>query len=64
MELFYLSSTWHGKGLRLLITDHLEWSDEVNHLLVLQEKINAYIGFCENHQYNQVYTNREWSELV
>lgn len=47
----------HGKGIRLLISDHLGWSDEYNHLLALQEKINAYIAFCEEHQYNQVYKN-------
>ncbi len=44
-----------GKGIRLLITDHLDWSNEYHHLLALQEKINAYIAFCEDHQYNQVY---------
>lgn len=45
----------NGEGIRLLITDHLDWSDEYNHLLALQEKINAYIAFCEEHQYRQVY---------
>lgn len=44
-----------GKGIRLLITDHVDWSDEYNHLLALQEKINSYITFYEEHQYNQVY---------
>lgn len=44
-----------GRGIRLLIVDHLDWSNEYNHLLVLQEKINAYIAFCEEHQYNQIY---------
>lgn len=43
-----------GNGIRLLITDHLDWNDEYNHLLVLQEKINSYIVFCEEHQYNQI----------
>lgn len=46
-----------GKGIRLLISDHLDWNNEYNHLLVLQEKINAYIVFCEEHQYNQIYPN-------
>ena len=41
--------------IRLLITDHLDWTDEYHHLLALQEKINAYIIFFENHQYKQVY---------
>lgn len=46
-----------GKGIRLLIADHLDWSNEYNHLLVLQEKINDYIIFCEEHQYNEIYGN-------
>ncbi|MBE6839016.1 MAG: hypothetical protein E7507_05675 [Ruminococcus sp.] len=41
--------------LRLLITDHLDWSDEYSHLLALQEKINSYIGFCEGKEYNEFY---------
>lgn len=45
------------KGIRLLIADHLDWSNEYQHLLLLQEKINAYIVFCESKQYNQVYKN-------
>lgn len=50
---------WDKKenAIRLLITDHLDWSDEYNHLLLLQEKINAYIAFCEQRQYNQIYEN-------
>lgn len=48
-----------GKSIRLLITDHIEWSDEYNHLLILQEKINAYIAFCEEHQYEQIYKELE-----
>ena len=45
----------NGKVLRLLITDHIDWNDEYRHLVALQEKINAYIGFCEDRQYRQVY---------
>lgn len=33
------------KGIILLITDHLEWKDEYQHLIMLQAKINAYISF-------------------
>jgi hypothetical protein len=32
----------------LTISDHLEWDDNNEHLLVLQEKINAYIGSIES----------------
>ncbi len=43
--------------LRMLISDHLEWNDEYNHLLALQEKINDYISFCEEEQYYEIYKN-------
>ena len=39
------------KGIILLITDHVDWSDEYQHLVMLQEKINAYITFLEEKQY-------------
>lgn len=44
-----------GEGIRLLISDHLDWENEYEHLLILQKKINSYIDFCEDHQYEQVY---------
>lgn len=52
-----IALTQDGTGLVLLITDHLDWSNEYAHLLALQEKINAYILFCEEHQYQQIYKN-------
>ena len=39
-----------NETMKMLITDHLDWQDEYKHLLILQEKINAYIGFCESGQ--------------
>lgn len=45
------------KSIRLLISDHLDWENEYEHLISLQEKINAYISFCENQQYNAIYKN-------
>ena len=41
----------NGKALILLISDHLDWKNEYDHLLRLQEKINSYITFCEEHQW-------------
>lgn len=32
----------------LTISDHLEWSLENNHILLLQEKINTYLSFIES----------------
>ncbi|MEL7570772.1 MAG: DUF6572 domain-containing protein [Eubacteriaceae bacterium] len=50
-----------GKKLILLITDHLDWNNEYDHLSKLQEKINSYIGFLENKQYNEIYPDKEFS---
>lgn len=47
------------KGIILLITDHLDWSDEYQHLVMLQEKINAYITFLEEKQYEEIYKEAE-----
>ena len=32
----------------LTISDHLEWDDNNEHLLILQNKINTYISFVES----------------
>ena len=39
-----------------MITDHLPWSDEEAHLLLLQEKLNTYIAFVESGQILKVST--------
>ncbi|MHC1723774.1 MAG: DUF6572 domain-containing protein [Aminipila sp.] len=43
------------KGLMLMLADHLDWENEVEHLNILQEKINAYLSFIESNQYLQTY---------
>jgi hypothetical protein len=35
----------HSPEVRLVITDHLDWSDPHTHCLQLQSKINAYLDF-------------------
>jgi hypothetical protein len=44
--------------LMLLVTDHLDWQNEYEHLILLQDKINAYIGFLEIEQYKEVYPEK------
>ncbi|QQX61191.1 DUF6572 domain-containing protein [Pseudomonas chlororaphis] len=42
---------WEPDNVILVITDHLEWGDKTQqgeHLLLLQEKINTYIAFIES----------------
>lgn len=55
-----IAVTNDDEGIILLITDHLEWKDEYNHLVILQEKINAYISFLESGQYKEIYNNKEF----
>lgn len=50
-----IASDKEGEGIRLLITDHLDWSNEYHHLLALQEKNKYLYCFCEEQQYKQAY---------
>lgn len=52
-----MALTEDNKGIALLITDHLDWSDEYKHLITLQEKINTYVAFLEEKQYEDTYKN-------
>jgi len=59
-----IAITPDGEGIKFLITDHLNWTDEYKHLLVMQEKINIYIMFLESGQYKDVYINMEFQYVV
>jgi hypothetical protein len=50
-----------GEKLMLLITDHLDWINEYEHLNLLQSKINAYISFLESEQYKEIYPGRQFN---
>jgi len=50
--------------LSLMISDHLDWELEPEHLLFLQEKINTYIGFIQEKQYVEFYPGREFDSYV
>lgn len=39
----------------LMIADHLDWENELQHLTLLQDKINSYISFIESGQIYDVY---------
>ena len=47
----------HKDGFQLgrPLCDHLEWANEYDHLIQLQNKINSYIGFIESRQYEKIY---------
>ncbi|QIK63242.1 hypothetical protein G7068_08555 [Leucobacter viscericola] len=54
--------------LRLLITDHLPWDGfedfEYEHLELLQNKINAYLGYIESRQFEQNFPERHFERFV
>ena len=43
--------------LDLLITDHLDWENEYEHLVILQDKINIYLGYIESKQFFVTHPN-------
>ena len=53
-----------GEGLILMLADHLDWKNESEHLTLLQDKINAYIGFIESNQYSDNYPDRVFEYYV
>ncbi len=47
----------------LSIFDHLDWTDEQEHLLLLQEKINSYLDFIETGQIQEDFPKAEGARL-
>ena len=57
------------KAICLLLTDHLAWKgddslSEYDHLMLLQEKINAYISYLESKQYEEQYPSEVFDMAV
>jgi len=48
----------------LTISDHLPWDDENEHLLLLQDKINLYLGVIENGQLFDNYPNAKGRHII
>jgi len=53
-------------ALVLLLADHLAWEgqeapSEVDHLKLLQDKINAYISFLESDQFKETYLDEDFA---
>jgi hypothetical protein len=49
--------------VKLTIADHLDWEDPLSHLLLLQDKINAYLAFYESGQMYQSYPKSKGREV-
>lgn len=50
-------------SVKLTIADHLDWEDTLSHLLLLQDKINAYLAFYESGQIYQSYPKSKGREV-
>ncbi len=57
-------STHKDGYIILTISDHLEWDEKLEHLPVLQNKINSYLDFIESGQILTEYPNAEGKKIV
>lgn len=48
----------------LTISDHLEWDKENEHLLILQDKINVYLGAIESGELYEKYPNAKHKHII
>jgi hypothetical protein len=47
----------------LSISDHLDWENTREHLVILQEKINAYLNFVDSGQVYEMYPEARGSPI-
>lgn len=59
-----IATSGDGKTLMILLSDHLDFENEEIHLLTLQDKINAYLGFIESKQYNDIYPDKTFENII
>jgi hypothetical protein len=48
----------------LTISDHLDWSDSVQHQTILQAKLNKYLAFVESHEILESYPDAKDRPVV
>jgi hypothetical protein len=58
-----ISKTPTGE-VTLTISDHLEWTNTIDHLLTLQEKLNAYLRFLESGEVYERYPDATGRKLI
>jgi uncharacterized protein DUF6572 len=57
-------STRQSGEICLTISDHLDWVDTHDHLLRLQEKLNAYLRFLESGEIYERYPEASGRKLI
>ena len=48
----------------LTISDHLEWDDSNEHLIILQDKVNSYLDFLESGQIDESYPSAAGKKIM
>ena len=51
------------KELVFMVTDHLEWKNEGEHLFLLQDKLNAYLAYIEAREFQDVYPKQDFESF-
>lgn len=51
-------------NITMTISDHLDWDVDNEHLLILQNKINAYINFIETGQLVKEYPDAQGRKII
>lgn len=64
LDVIDVVSTGPDGNVYLTISDHLPWDDENQHLLLLQEKINAYLGAIEEGEFYEAYPGAKGKNLI
>ena len=59
-----ISHDKENNKLNLIISDHLEWDDENEKLLLLQEKFNSYLAFLESDEVLEHHPNSKYEAYV
>ena len=60
----FIGKSSTSETIILTISDHLDWIDQDEHLLILQKKINAYIAFIESGEIKESYPSAKDCSLV
>lgn len=63
-EIDAIGITKDGEGLVLMIADAEDFQNEHQHLKLLQDKINSYIAFLTDKQYEAVYPDKSFKYAV
>ena len=50
-------STKSDGNIELTISDHIDWIDENEHFIIIQDKLNSYLNFIESGQLLEEYPN-------